>query len=210
LLVVALSLAAIGLFVTSFGQPWWRFKLYAPQYPHGLTLVISLTGLSGDAREIDMLNHYIGMGHLGSAATLERKYAAQAVTCVCLLVFAMTLFARRKVGRLIGVAGALLPVGFIADSFYWLYRFGHQLDPRAPLHIPAFTPQMFGNGGIGQFMTFALPERGFWLAVAGALLLLGMSVVRERACAEPNDASTFVVLFRRAFPRARLTPVKAG
>jgi hypothetical protein len=71
------------------------------------------------------------------------------------------------------VLGALFPLSFIADSFFWLYRFGHELDPRAPLHLPQFTPQLFGNGTIGQFMTFATPQSGFWLAVAGVALLLG-------------------------------------
>ena len=39
---------------------------------------------------------------------------------------------------------------------------------------------MFGNGVIGQFMTFARPERGFWLAVLGVVLLAAASLVRGR------------------------------
>ncbi|MBL8157714.1 MAG: hypothetical protein JNM70_26430, partial [Anaerolineae bacterium] len=48
LAVLACALAAAGLIAASFFQPWWRFWLYAPQYPGGLKLVISLTGVSGD------------------------------------------------------------------------------------------------------------------------------------------------------------------
>ena len=51
--VGGVMLAAIGLQVASLFQPWWWIKLYAPQYPKGLKIIISLTGVSGDAKEVD-------------------------------------------------------------------------------------------------------------------------------------------------------------
>ena len=47
------------------------FELVAPQYPKGLKLDISLTGITGDVKEIDILNHYIGMRTMSDAASLE-------------------------------------------------------------------------------------------------------------------------------------------
>ena len=44
--------------------------------------------MGGDVHEIDMLNHYIGMGHLAEAAQFERHYAAWGVGLVALLVLA--------------------------------------------------------------------------------------------------------------------------
>jgi hypothetical protein len=172
-LACCFSIAVAALFVVALGKPWWLLKLYAPQYPHGLTLIISLTGLSGDVREVDMLNHYIGMAHLDAAAVFERRYATVAVYALSGALIALTLVLKGASARFIAALGALFPLGFIADSFFWLYRFGHDLNPRAPLHLPKFTPQLFGNGTIGQFMTFATPQSGFWLAVAGVALLFG-------------------------------------
>jgi copper chaperone NosL len=197
--VVGLSLAAIALFAISLTKPWWQFKLYAPQYPHGLSLVISLRGLSGDVREISMLNHYIGMAPLETAAMFERQYATQAVAVVCLLVLGATLLLGRRLGRLIVLIGALFPLGFIADSFYWLHRFGHGLDPHAPLHIPTFTPQLFGNGTIGQFMTFAVPALGFWLAVGGVVVLAGVVFARGRVCKTCKYAGTCGAVCKMGF-----------
>jgi copper chaperone NosL len=185
--VLGLALVAVALFVLSLWQPWWNFKLYAPQYPRGLSLAISLTGLSGDVREVDMLNHYIGMAHLDAAAPLERKYGAHAVLGICVLVVAMTVFGGRRLARWAALAGALFPIGFVVDTSYWLYRFGHDLDRRAPLHIPEFTPQMFGNGSIGQFMTFARPELGFWLASLGVVALMGVVIAREYTGMAPKQ-----------------------
>src|SRR5262252_9452823 len=150
LVCTALAVVAMGL---SYLQPFWTFKLYAPQYPHGLTLTISLTGFSGDVREIDMLNHYIGMASLAHGAPLERRFAKELVAVACASVLAFALLRSRRGAILAAAVGVLYPAGFLLDTFYWLHRFGHGLDPRAPLRIPAFTPQLFGNGTIGQFMT---------------------------------------------------------
>jgi copper chaperone NosL len=188
-LAIGLSLGAGLLFVVALGKPWWLFKLYAPQYPHGLTLVISLSGLSGDVREIDMLNHYIGMAHLDAAAVFERRYAAVAVYALSGVLVALTFVLRGGWARAIAILGALFPLGFIADSFIWLYRFGHELDPRAPLRLPKFTPELFGNGTIGQFMTFATPQSGFWFAVGGVALLLGAVVLLGGASPKPASAA---------------------
>jgi hypothetical protein len=182
--VVASVLAAIGAYVASFFQNWWSFTLYAPQYPHGLRLMISLTGMGGDVHEIDMLNHYIGMGHLADAARHERQLAGWGVGLVALMVLALALLAGRKVGKALVVPGLAFPVVFLGDAFYWLYTFGHHLDPHAPLHIPPFTPQLFGNGQIGQFMTFAVPGPGFWMAVGGLVFLAVAVFVRARVCAD--------------------------
>src|SRR5215468_1356757 len=78
-LVVGLASATVAAFAGSFFLPWWSFVLYAPQYPSGLKLVISLTGMGGDVAEIDTLNHYIGMAHLADAAPTERQLAGYGV-----------------------------------------------------------------------------------------------------------------------------------
>ena len=175
--------SAIALFVYSLREPWWFFRLYAPQYPRGLTLIISLKGLSGDVREIDMLNHYIGMAHLDAAASFERQYAQYGVALLAVGLVLVALFAKPSRSWWLPALGAVFPLGFLSDSLFWLYRFGHSLDTTAPLRIPSFTPQLFGNGTIGQFMTFARPERGFWLAVLAVVLLLAASIVRTRSSA---------------------------
>jgi len=185
--VLGLGVAAIGLFVASFFLPWWQFWLYAPQYPHGLRLVISLTGMGGDVSEIDLLNHYIGMKHLAGAAPTERHLAGFGVAAISVLTLVLLAFSGRKVGKLAFIPAVAFPIIFLLDSFYWLYTFGHQLDPRAPLHIGAFTPQMFGNGQIGQFETFARPGIGFWLAVAGAGCAVIATFFRTRVCANCAD-----------------------
>jgi nitrous oxidase accessory protein len=198
-LVVLLAVAGMAAFAAAYFQPWWDFALYAPQYPRGLRLTLWLTQVTGDVREVNMLNHYIGMGNLDDAAKLEREIAIYAVAALCMVVLALVLLSGRRLAKSLMVAGVAFPVLFIADSFYWLYRFGHELDPRAPVRIPPFTPEMFGNGSIGQFMTFAQPALGFWLAVSGAVLLAIATLLRERVCANCESALTCGKICPNAF-----------
>ena len=197
--VLALALVAAGLLVASFFVPWWHFRLYAPQYPGGLYLTISLTGAGGDVREIDILNHYIGMRHLGDAAPLERRFAAGGVALVAAAVVALTLVAGKKLSRWVFVPAAAFPSIFVLDTLYWLYAFGHGLDPKAPIELQPFTPQLFGNGQIGQFATFAQPHAGFWLAVAAAGLMIAAAVVRGRVCDGCEQRGTCAATCPRLF-----------
>lgn len=181
--VITLCLAAIGLQAASLFQPWWWIKLYAPQYPKGLKIIISLTGVSGDAKEVDILNHYIGMASLTKAAPTERALAGWGIALLGIVVIVGVLLAGKKLGRLLPLVGFTFPVAFLADSFYWMHRFGHNMNPEAPIRLPPFTPQLIGNGQIGQFMTFAQPSVGFWLAVAAFVVLLAAAFARSRVCA---------------------------
>lgn len=198
-LVLGLTALASALFVVAFFLPWWRFWLYAPQYPGGLQLVISLRGMAGDVHEIDLLNHYIGMGHLEDAGSMEIHYAALGVAVVVLISMLAMFAAGRKLNWLIALPALLFPVGFIADSFYWLWTFGHHLNPRAPLKIPGFTPQLFGNGKIGQFETFAQPGAGFWIALVASAIVVTAAVLRARVCANCGHAAKCTAACPRLF-----------
>jgi hypothetical protein len=175
-LVLSLGAAGAGLFVLALSQVWWSFWLYAPQYPGGLRLDISLRGMSGDVHEIDLLNHYIGMSHLANAAPMERFLAGYGVAAIAVVTVVLLAVSGRKMNWLVALPALSFPVVFVADSVGWLYSFGHHLNPHAPLKIGAFTPQMFGNGKIGQFETFAQPALGFWM--------------RYRICASCGRAAT--------------------
>lgn len=167
-LALAASAAALG---ASYFLPWWSFTLYAPQYPGGLRLVVNLSKVTGDVHEVNMLNHYIGMKSLTLAAPLERAIAGYALVGLVCAVVVAAIALRGRFRNVAVVLAAALPLGFLVDSWFWLWHFGHHLDPRAPIDLPPFTPQLFGNGVIGQFMTFAQPGLGFVVAAAAPLFV---------------------------------------
>ncbi len=184
---VLLLVAAAILLLTSSRYQWWRLTLYAPQYPGGLTVSSTLTQLSGDVKELDTLNHYIGMMPLDEAAQVERALVPYALPLFGLLAVLSVLTRRRWLAWLLVTPLVTFPLAFLADLKAWLYYSGHSLDPSAPLSstISSFTPTMVGEGLIAQFRTVGVLGTGFYLALAGALLAviatwLGTSASGER------------------------------
>jgi copper chaperone NosL len=197
----ALLVAAVAL-ALSLLLPYWSITLHAPQYPKGLTVHAYATKLTGDVREVDGLNHYIGMMKLNDAAQLERTVAPVAIPVIALLALASCWIA----GRWVWLATApilLYPFVFLADLFAWLYYAGHSLDPTAALSssIKPFTPRILGEGTIGQFRTIASLDSGFFLALGAALLVLAVTVSSRWAAgqveAEPAAATATTVRRRR-------------
>lgn len=115
--VVGSGVLAVAFFAASFFVPWWQFWLYAPQYPKGLSLVISLTGMGGDVAEIDLLNHYIGMKHLAGAASMERHLAGYGVAAIAVITLTLLAASGRKLNKLVAIPAIAFPLTFIADSF---------------------------------------------------------------------------------------------
>lgn len=180
--VLGLASAGAALFAASWLLPYWNFRLIAPQYPDGLNLIISLTGVTGDVAEIDTINHYIGMAHIESGAEFERAMGGYLVAGLAIAIMTATLYAGKRLNWLALTFAAALPIGFLADTSYWLYTFGHDLDPRAPIHLAVFTPTLFGAGKVGQFATHAWPAAGFWMVVVGGSLVVIASAMRQRVC----------------------------
>jgi copper chaperone NosL len=167
--------AARVLLLVSIFFPYWHMDLDAPQYPDGLYLTAYVHHLEGDVKEIDGLNHYIGMRPLNQAATFERAAAIWFIIAMVLLVEGAA-YVHSRYAVLLAVPAVLFPVGFLADLQYWLATFGQNLDPDAPLSssVKPFVPTILGDGGIGQFKTYSEVGIGFWMALAaGGLLVVG-------------------------------------
>ena len=178
-LKLGLLILAGALLVWSIFLPYWNIVLHAPQYPRGLSVDVFVYKMTPEksVREVDGLNHYIGMIKLTDAATIERQISRFAIPVLALLAIASF--------WLVGIWRALArlpimiyPVIFVADLFAWLYYAGHSLDPHAALSssIEEFTPRLLGQGRIGQFSTKANFETGFYVAVAAAAIVLLVTI----------------------------------
>mgnify|MGYP006194056539 CR=1 FL=1 len=169
-----LSFLIIGCYAVMYYQPMWSFEFIAPQYPQGLELEVLLTGARGDVFEIDIINHYIGMSKLADAAVNERAFAPYALMGLSLLAVLIALVPNKWFGRIMALPIIGFPMAFVGIFFMWLYKFGHDLDPAAPVDLTPFTPTILGTGIIGQFKTFAIPEVGFYLACFAAICAVAM------------------------------------
>jgi len=165
--VVAALLAASALL------PIWISKLVAPQYPKGLWLFAYGGRMEGDVREINGLNHYIGMRTIGPEAVPE--LGLWPIALLGAGIFAMIgIFAPGRLGRLGRLARLglwLVPIGTLADIQRWLYVFGHSLDPEAALRLQPFTPLVVGPTKVWNFQVWAFPGPALVALVAVAVLV---------------------------------------
>ena len=173
---VCLVLAAV-LVVTAHFFPLWNLTMFAPQYPDALRLDIfdhALVGGNGgqDLKEINLLNHYIGMRDLVSKEFGEFKWMPFVIGAFALL------FARTVVmGKMTHLVDSLvLYIYFGAFSLwsfgYKMWSYGHSLAPTAAVKVEPFMPPMFGYKQLANFEVYSYPALGSYALGASAVLLV--------------------------------------
>jgi copper chaperone NosL len=193
-----LLLVAALLLVPTFLLPLWKLTMFAPQYPEGLHLDIHSYKLEGgnrgqDVKEINILNHYIGMKDLTTADFTEFKWMPFVIGMLGLLFLRAIVHGR--LGDLLDVAVLYVYFGlFSLWSFgYKLYSYGHNLAPTASVKVDPFMPPLFGHKKLANFEVYSFPAAASYaLAAAGAAVLaalfLGWREARREERAEARSA----------------------
>jgi len=196
---VLLLLAAV-LIISAHFQPLWNLTMFAPQYQEGLRLDIydsALVGAHGgqDLREINLLNHYIGMRDLAVEDFTEFKWMPFALGGLVLLLLRAIVFGTVKEC----VDAAVVSVYFGAFSLwsfgYKLYRYGHDLLPTAAVKVQGFTPPMFGHKRIANFDVYSFPQAGAYLMAAAGVCVMAAVILawRQSAAQKTPKANTEAV-----------------
>jgi hypothetical protein len=170
-------LAAALLLVATYFFPLWNLTMFAPQYQDGLRLdIYSYTLVGGhagqDIKEINLLNHYIGMQDLVNESFTEFKWMPFVIGALGLLILRAAVH---------GTAAALVDVTMLFVYFgafslwsfaYKLYRYGHDLSPAAAVKVPPFMPPVFGGQQIANFEVYSYPRASTYALAAVVALLL--------------------------------------
>lgn len=167
---------ASGALIAVFFLPAWRIDLFAPQYPEGLTMNIWINGLSGDVDIINGLNHYIGMEHITVNMFPEFKYLPYVVGFFMLLGMIVAITGNRKfllVYLVLTVLGGILAMW---DFYRWGYKYGHNLDPKAPIQVPgmSYQPPLIGHKRLLNFDSYSFPDVGGWIVIGAGCLAFGV------------------------------------
>ena len=172
-------LLAVAVLIPVYFLPLWTMTFTSNQYTDGLTLQIYLYQLEGsktpnrdDLREINSLNHYIGMRPLLESDFSEFTWLPFGIGALILLSLRAMVIG--KMASLIDVVVIFSYFGlFSLWSFYHrLYTYGHNLDPTAAIKVPPFTPPLFGVKQIANFSISSFPDFGSLLLVGYSVLML--------------------------------------
>jgi hypothetical protein len=173
-----LVLIAAILMVPTYVAPLWEMELYSNQFPEGLVLKIYSHKLEGgrtpnrdDLKEINALNHYIGMRALQEEDFTEFQWIPFVVGGLALLALRVVVLG--KMSKLVDLFVVFTYFGlFSLWSFYHkLYLYGHTLDPTAAVKVPPFTPPMFGHQTMANFEVYNYPSVGSYFMALVPLAL---------------------------------------
>lgn len=182
-------LLAVLVLIPAFIFPLWRMSFYSNQYPDGLKLTIYAYQLEGaktsardDLREINALNHYIGMKPLLESEFSEFIWLPFAIGG--LMILALRAMVMGKMSKLVDVFVLFAWFGVYSFwSFYHrMYTYGHNLDPQAAIKVEPFTPPLFGTEIVGNFTVYSYPDiASFALIAFGLLLALAVWLSRKNS-----------------------------
>jgi copper chaperone NosL len=172
-----LLVAAALLLLPTYVMPLWKLTMFAPQYPDGLRLHIYSYKLEGghggqDVKEINLLNHYIGMRDLVAADFTEFQWMPFVVGGMGLLFLRAAAFG--KTGNVVDVLVmyAYFSVFSLWSFAYKLYSYGHELAPTAAVKVASFMPPMFGRRQLANFEVYSYPGPASYALGAVPLVLL--------------------------------------
>jgi hypothetical protein len=180
-----LMLLAAVLLCAIYTFPLWNLTMFAPQYQDGLRMDIYSYKLVGgnhgqDIKEINVLNHYIGMKDLVAEDFTEFKWMPFVVGAIALLVLRAVVHG--KFANLVDVL--VLSFYFAAFSMwsfaYKLWWYGHNLLPSAAVKVDPFMPPLFGYKQLANFEVYSYPGMASYALGAAMLLLLVSAVLAWR------------------------------
>jgi hypothetical protein len=177
------------MLIPTFLLPLWQMTLYSNQFPEGLRLNIHSYKLEGaqsqyrdDLKEINALNHYIGMRPLVEEDFTEFKWIPFVIGGAILLALRVIILG--SMSKLVDLTVLFTYFGlFSLWSFQRkLYLYGHELDPTAAVTVEPFTPPIIGHQTLANFEVYSFPGAGsYFMALAPALFLLAMWLARKPA-----------------------------
>lgn len=191
---LALLLAVLVLLPVYF-FPLWNMTFHSNQYTDGLELHIYAFELQGgktpnrdDLREINSLNHYIGMRPLLESDFSEFTWLPFAIGALILLTLRATV-----IGKMANVVDVFVLFSYFGLFSLWsfyhrLYTYGHNLDPTAAIKVQPFTPPLFGTKQIANFSVASYPDIGSFSLVAFSVLLLAAIVLSARPAGPARSA----------------------
>ena len=165
--------AALLIILATF-TPLWTMKLNAPLYGHRW-LHVSLYSYKaeGDIREVNIVNHYVGLAEIKPEEMIELKIAPILFAGIDILALAGIVITGEKFTKIFWLILLLTVIGIPGYLQIWLYNYGHHMH-KAAVKVEPFTPPVvtITPNKIGNFKVISYLDIGFWMVVAAMLLYL--------------------------------------
>lgn len=173
--------AALLIILATF-SPLWTMKLNAPLYgKKWLHITLYSYKVEGDVREVNIVNHYVGLAEIKPEEMVELKIAPILFGVLNLLALVGIAINNGRFEMFFWIVLLLTVIGIPGYLQFWLYNYGHNLSPKAAIKIEPFTPPVItvSPNKVGNFKTISYLDVGFWMVLAAMLLYTPDRVVRK-------------------------------
>lgn len=160
----AANLALALIAVSSMLLPLWALSFKAPVAGHQWkTILVYGTGsVQGPLDEVNKANRYVGLEQIRPADILPLKLIPLTYVLAAVLI---VLGGWRLSLRKTTLAYAILLLSVPLGIQYWLYAFGHNINPDAPIALDPFTPYVIGSYEVATFMIVTYLHAGYFLLI---------------------------------------------
>jgi len=175
---------AVVLFLGAYIFPLWSINLDAPQYPEGMGMRIWIAKITGakphDLKNINQLNHYIGMKEIHAESIPELRFMKYIVGVLIGLGVLAGLIRKRWALVFWVIVSIVVAMVGLADFYRWAHDYGHNLHPDAPIKVPGMTyqPPIIGSKQLLNITASSYP------ALGGMMLILGVGLGFMAAASE--------------------------
>ena len=152
--------------------PFWKFDLKMVQLPEGATLYFCLTDLKGAVADVNILNHYVGLGPLEGLAPDLRKTIPFIFLFFSILIL-IYIFYQGKYDWLIGLVPSLMFVYIPIIALIVGLQFSTTFSEHAVYKMDSFNPLIFGTVKLKNVELNGSPGISFYLFL---LQLISMSI----------------------------------
>ena len=145
--------------------PLWTLNVH-PAFMGRKWIKIDVIGygkVEGPIDSLNIANHYVGLRDVKPEEMIELKVLPFLYPLSAILMYIILFMdeKRSKIGKYLMLA---VIVGIVLYFQYWLYRFGHNMDPElARIEIEPFTPYVVGYYHIANFDILAYFNIGYFL-----------------------------------------------
>lgn len=143
----------------------------APQYPEGIGMNITVDNIEGkekhDLKNINGLNHYIGMKEINPGSIPELKVMPFIFGFLIISGLVIAGVGNKKwILYWLGIF-VLFAIAGLVDFYIWGYDYGHNLNPDASIKVPGMTyqPPLIGSKQLLNINATSLPHIGFYISV---------------------------------------------
>lgn len=166
----------------SLPLPLWTISLNAPMYGQRwlVVTVVPLTGVHGDVEEINIVNHYVGLGEIKPEKIPELSYLPPLYIVLTVLTLSTGLLRHKtRAHKILWLLSLIIIVSVPIYIYIWLYNYTHTIYPGAAIKIEPFDPPFFGYYEVANFRMTSYLGPAFFLPLAAVMLQIPPSLIKR-------------------------------